>query len=219
MLYDYRAHGTKAGQLPVFSRASSFVEILISRGRIFHTVAPFLSRSQIFFFLCFSLWSQLAASNSFVVQLTIAIALRFIVAYSPVHPSIIIIVSPRYRFGTINKSVFVAQCHETMAATDWSLTFKATLVPRVLHAAAGQVARPTDRPTEHTVLRIDACNLSECVFNLHTVGTRSAPLSRFVTRIVCSLDVSIIRWRTVNPDHGYFLFFNDTCVWRNKKLR
>ena len=152
MLYDYRAHGTKAGQLPVFSRASSFVEILISRGRIFHTVAPFLSRSQIFFFFffCFSLWSQLAASNSFVVQLTIAIALRFIVAYSPVHPSIIIIVSPRYRFGTINKSVFVAQCHETIAATDWSLTFKATLVPRVLHAAAGQVVRPTDRPTERT---------------------------------------------------------------------
>lgn len=129
MFYDHRARSVhKRLQLPVFSRASSFVEILISRERIFHATLPpppSLSRHSPFLslppFFRLSLGRrQLAASSSFVVEprTPLRSGSGFIVTFSPVHPSIIIIVSPRYRFGTINKSAFVAQCGETMAATD-----------------------------------------------------------------------------------------------------
>lgn len=109
MFYDHRARSVhKRLQLPVFSRASSFVEILISRERIFHATLPpppSLSRHSPFLSLppsflsplarppptrCFELVRRRAAH-------TIAIGLRLHCYVLPCAP-----VYYYYRFSTLS---------------------------------------------------------------------------------------------------------------------
>ena len=133
MFYDYRAARYKSWPASrifprvVVRRNSNFARKNISRYGVcvlslslslsFSFVYNFFSFFFFFFFFC-SLCRQLAASNSFVVELASAIGLRFIVTRSPVHPSIIIIVSPRYRFRD-HKQVGVRRTMPRNNGRDW----------------------------------------------------------------------------------------------------